>query len=235
VASSAAGRGLGDGRDPDPLTGHLRRRPQLPHPRGRNIRLIAPRPVRQREIFKEGVEASSANGKGYQFHIGPSREQAIREAAPALRREHEDVWRIAPRAAILTDERIAAIRNPALVGTVKLPTIKDAVEADGFHYRGAEDGQEALSSSRPRQLRHTARHPARHVARRPRPLREGGVPALLRYSHRRHGAVDPVDQPPTAGLQRLQISDGRSQVRDTDGLVKAAASWPAGRRTLSSN
>jgi hypothetical protein len=37
---------------------------------------------------------------GYQFHIAPSREQAIREAAPALRREHEDVRRIAPRAGL---------------------------------------------------------------------------------------------------------------------------------------
>jgi hypothetical protein len=35
---------------------------------------------------------------GYQFHFASSREQAIREASPALRREHEDVRRIAPRA-----------------------------------------------------------------------------------------------------------------------------------------
>src|SRR5262249_34080752 len=32
----------------------------------------------------------------------------------------------------LTDEQIAAMRDPRLVGTVKLPTIEDAVKAGGF-------------------------------------------------------------------------------------------------------
>ncbi|MGH7094821.1 MAG: hypothetical protein ACREFB_14965, partial [Stellaceae bacterium] len=32
----------------------------------------------------------------------------------------------------LTDEQIAAMRNPALAGTAKLPTIEDAVKAGGF-------------------------------------------------------------------------------------------------------
>ena len=32
----------------------------------------------------------------------------------------------------LTDEQIAAMRDPRLAGTVKLPTIEDAVKAGGF-------------------------------------------------------------------------------------------------------
>jgi hypothetical protein len=32
----------------------------------------------------------------------------------------------------LSDEQIAAMREPRLVGTVKLPMIEDAVKADGF-------------------------------------------------------------------------------------------------------
>jgi len=32
----------------------------------------------------------------------------------------------------LTDEQIAAMRDPRLVGTVKLPTIEDAVKEGGF-------------------------------------------------------------------------------------------------------
>jgi hypothetical protein len=32
----------------------------------------------------------------------------------------------------LTDKQITAIRSPRLVGTVKLPTIEDAVKAGGF-------------------------------------------------------------------------------------------------------
>ena len=32
----------------------------------------------------------------------------------------------------LSDEQIAAMRDPRLVGTVRLPTIEDAVKASGF-------------------------------------------------------------------------------------------------------
>jgi hypothetical protein len=32
----------------------------------------------------------------------------------------------------LTDEQIAAMRDPRLAGSVKLPTIEDAVKAGGF-------------------------------------------------------------------------------------------------------
>jgi len=39
----------------------------------------------------------------------------------------------------LTDEQIAAMRDPKLVGTVKLPTIEDAVKAGGFLAGRSED------------------------------------------------------------------------------------------------
>jgi hypothetical protein len=39
----------------------------------------------------------------------------------------------------LTDEQIAAMRDPKLVGTVKLPTIEDAVKAGGFLAGRPED------------------------------------------------------------------------------------------------
>jgi hypothetical protein len=47
----------------------------------------------------------------------------------------------------LTDEQIAAMRDlPALVGTVKLPTIEDAVKAGGFLAGRPEDIIEALKA-----------------------------------------------------------------------------------------
>jgi hypothetical protein len=36
----------------------------------------------------------------------------------------------------LIDEQIAAMRDPKIVGTVKLPTIEDAVKAGGFLLAG---------------------------------------------------------------------------------------------------
>jgi hypothetical protein len=46
----------------------------------------------------------------------------------------------------LPDERIAAMRAPRLVGTVKLPTIEDAVKAGGFLAGPPEDIIEALKA-----------------------------------------------------------------------------------------
>jgi hypothetical protein len=43
-------------------------------------------------------------------------------------------------------EQIAAMRNPRLAGTVKLPTIEDAVKAGGFLAGRAEDIIEALKA-----------------------------------------------------------------------------------------
>ena len=44
----------------------------------------------------------------------------------------------------LTDEQIAAMRDPKLIGTVKLPTIEDAVKAGGFLAGRPEDIVEQL-------------------------------------------------------------------------------------------
>ncbi len=46
----------------------------------------------------------------------------------------------------LTDEQIAAMRDPRLAGTVKLPTIEDAVKAAGFLAGRPEDIIEQLKA-----------------------------------------------------------------------------------------
>jgi alkanesulfonate monooxygenase SsuD/methylene tetrahydromethanopterin reductase-like flavin-dependent oxidoreductase (luciferase family) len=68
---------------------------------------------------------------GYQFHIANSREQAIKEAAPHYE-ENMKMFGELRLVRALTDEQIAAMRDPALAGTVKLPRIEDAVKAGGF-------------------------------------------------------------------------------------------------------
>jgi alkanesulfonate monooxygenase SsuD/methylene tetrahydromethanopterin reductase-like flavin-dependent oxidoreductase (luciferase family) len=68
---------------------------------------------------------------GYQFHISSSREQAIKEAAPNYE-ENMKMFGELRLVRALTDEQIAAMRDPALAATVKLPGIEDAVKAGGF-------------------------------------------------------------------------------------------------------
>ncbi len=68
---------------------------------------------------------------GYQFHISSSKEQAIREAAPHYE-ENMKMFGELRLVRALTDEQIAAMRNPALAATVKLPMIEDAVKMGGF-------------------------------------------------------------------------------------------------------
>jgi alkanesulfonate monooxygenase SsuD/methylene tetrahydromethanopterin reductase-like flavin-dependent oxidoreductase (luciferase family) len=46
----------------------------------------------------------------------------------------------------LTDEQIAAMRDPRLAGTVKLPTIEDAVKVGGFLAGRPEDIIEQLKA-----------------------------------------------------------------------------------------
>ncbi len=46
----------------------------------------------------------------------------------------------------MTDEQIAAMRDPALAGTVTLPTIEDAVKAGGFLAGRPADIIEALKA-----------------------------------------------------------------------------------------
>src|SRR5437660_7070987 len=68
---------------------------------------------------------------GYQFHIAPSREQAMREAAPHYE-ENMKMFGELRLVRALTDEQIAAMRDPRLAATTKLPRVEDAVKAGGF-------------------------------------------------------------------------------------------------------
>ncbi len=68
---------------------------------------------------------------GFQFHIAKSREQAIREAAPHYE-ENMKMFGELRLVRALSDEQIAAMRDPKLAATTKLPTIEDAVKAGGF-------------------------------------------------------------------------------------------------------
>ena len=58
----------------------------------------------------------------------------------------------------LTDEQIAAMRDPRLAGTVKLPRIEDAVKAGGFLAGRPEDIIEALKAVEKRYLGLDRRH-----------------------------------------------------------------------------
>src|SRR5246500_4800286 len=80
----------------------------------------------------------------YQSPIAASREQAIREAAPHYE-ENMKMFGELRLVRLLTDEQIAAMRDPKLAGTVKLLTIEDAVKGRrlprrpaGGHRRGPE-------------------------------------------------------------------------------------------------
>jgi len=68
---------------------------------------------------------------GYQFHISSSREQAIREAAPHYE-ENMKMFGELRLVRALSDEQIAAMRDPKLAANTKLPRIEDAVKAGGF-------------------------------------------------------------------------------------------------------
>ncbi len=68
---------------------------------------------------------------GYQFHIAESREAAMRAAATAYE-ENMKMFGELRLVRALTEEQIAAMRDPRLVPNVKLPRIEDAVKAGGF-------------------------------------------------------------------------------------------------------
>ena len=93
------------------------------------------------KLDRRGVSTA----RGYQFRIASSREQAIREAAP----HYEENMRMFGELRLLralTDAQIAATRDPRLVGTVRLPTIEDAVKVGGFLASRPEDIIEALKA-----------------------------------------------------------------------------------------
>jgi len=87
----------------------------------------------QQAYARRGVEPELGKrlALGYQFHIASSREQAIREAASHCEENMKMFGELRLMRA-RSDEQIAAMRDPRLVGTVKLPTIDDAVKAGGF-------------------------------------------------------------------------------------------------------
>src|SRR6201996_1980073 len=82
---------------------------------------------------------------GYQFHIASSREQAIREAAPHYE-ENMKMFGELRLVRALTDEQIAAMRDPRLAATAQLPRIEDAVKAGGFLAGRPEDIIEQLKA-----------------------------------------------------------------------------------------
>lgn len=68
---------------------------------------------------------------GYQFHIASSREQAMKEAG-IYYEENMKMFGELRLVRAITEEQMAAMRDPRLVPTTKLPRIEDAVKAGGF-------------------------------------------------------------------------------------------------------
>jgi hypothetical protein len=78
-------------------------------------------------------------------HISSSREQAMREAAPHYE-ENMKMFGELRLVRALSDAQIAAMRDPRLAGTVKLPTIEDTVKAGGSLAGRPEDIVEQLKA-----------------------------------------------------------------------------------------
>jgi alkanesulfonate monooxygenase SsuD/methylene tetrahydromethanopterin reductase-like flavin-dependent oxidoreductase (luciferase family) len=68
---------------------------------------------------------------GFQFHIAKSREDGMREAAKHYE-ENMKMFGELRLVRALSDEQIAAMRDPRLAAATKLPGIEDAVKAGGF-------------------------------------------------------------------------------------------------------
>ncbi len=82
---------------------------------------------------------------GYQFHIASSREEGIKQAG----RYYEENMKMFGELRLvkaLSDEQIAAMRDPKLAATTKLPRIDDAVKAGGFLTGTAADIIEQLKA-----------------------------------------------------------------------------------------
>ena len=96
----------------------------------------------------------------------------------------------------LTDDQIAAMRDPKLAATAKLPH-RGCGEGRRFprrhasrHSRAAEGGRKALSGGRPGGVRHAARYAARRPVGRPGPVRERGYAGLHNQGESPHLGVD---------------------------------------------
>jgi alkanesulfonate monooxygenase SsuD/methylene tetrahydromethanopterin reductase-like flavin-dependent oxidoreductase (luciferase family) len=68
---------------------------------------------------------------GYQFHIAESREAAMKAAA-GYYEENMKMFGELRLVRAITEQQVAAMRDPNLVPTTKLPRIEDAVKAGGF-------------------------------------------------------------------------------------------------------
>ena len=68
---------------------------------------------------------------GFQFHIAKSREDGMRETAEHYE-ENMKMFGELRLVRALTDEQIAAMRDPRIAATTKLPGVEDAVKAGGF-------------------------------------------------------------------------------------------------------
>jgi len=82
---------------------------------------------------------------GLQFHIAKNREAGRREAAKHYE-ENMKMFGELRLVRALSDEQIAAMRDPKLAAATKLPGSEDAVEAGGFLTGRADDIIEALKA-----------------------------------------------------------------------------------------
>ena len=82
---------------------------------------------------RRGIELAQGEklSLGFQFHISSSREQGMKEAAKYYE-ENMKMFGELRLVRALTDEQMAAMRDPRLVPSTKLPRIEDAVKAGGF-------------------------------------------------------------------------------------------------------
>ena len=77
------------------------------------------------------VEPGEKLSLGFQVHIGASKEAAMRDAAKYYE-ENMKMFGELRLVRALSDEQIAAMRDPKLAAVTKLPRIEDAVAAGGF-------------------------------------------------------------------------------------------------------
>ena len=82
---------------------------------------------------------------GFQFHIAKNREEGMRETAKHYE-ENMKMFGELRLVRALSDEQIAAMRDPKIAATTKLPRIEDAVKAGGFLTGTAADITETLKA-----------------------------------------------------------------------------------------
>jgi alkanesulfonate monooxygenase SsuD/methylene tetrahydromethanopterin reductase-like flavin-dependent oxidoreductase (luciferase family) len=82
---------------------------------------------------RRGIELAAGEriSLGFQFHIASSREQGMKEAAKYYE-ENMKMFGELRLVRAITEQQMAAMRDPRLVPTTKLPRIEDAVKAGGF-------------------------------------------------------------------------------------------------------